>query len=73
MAYKPGDVVIADFLGARGRKRRPTVVLSTDLYQTTRPDIIVAELTTQVRAATAPTDYTLKDWVAAGLYQPSAF
>jgi mRNA-degrading endonuclease toxin of MazEF toxin-antitoxin module len=73
MAYKPGDVVIADFLGAEGWKRRPTVVLSADLYQATRPDIIVAELTTQVRMATAPTDYALSDWVAAGLHKPSAF
>jgi mRNA interferase MazF len=73
MALKPGDVVIADFLGAKGFKRRPTVVITTDLYQATRPDVIVAELTTQVAMATAPTDYTLQDWAAAGLHKLSAF
>src|SRR5260370_32217569 len=73
MALKPGDVVVADFVGARGMKRRPTVVVSTDLYVATRPDVIVAELTTQLAAATAQTDYIVQDWAAAGLYQPSAF
>jgi mRNA interferase MazF len=73
MALKPGDVVVADFLGAPGFKRRPTVVITTDLYQATRPDVILAELTTQVAMATAPTDYILRDWAAAGLYKPSAF
>jgi len=70
---RPGDVVVADFLGQHGFKRRPTVVVSTDLYQATRPDVIVAELTTQVAHANAPTDYTLQDWRAAGLHRPSAF
>ncbi|MBI1915701.1 MAG: type II toxin-antitoxin system PemK/MazF family toxin [Planctomycetes bacterium] len=70
---KPGDVVLAKFVGATGMKPRPTVVISTDLYQSTRPDVIVAELTTQVASATAPTDYVLQDWSAAGLHFPSAF
>jgi mRNA interferase MazF len=33
----PGDVVTADFPGATGIKRRPCVVVSTDLYHQTRP------------------------------------
>jgi hypothetical protein len=35
--------------------------------------VIVAELTTKVASATAPTDYVLQDWSAAGLHHPSAF
>ncbi len=53
-------------------KRRPTVVVSTDLYQATRPDVVIGELTTRLARATAPTDYVLQDWAAAGLYQTSA-
>ena len=68
-----GDVVVVDFPGATGVKRRPSVVLSTPIYHTHRPDVIVGLLTTNVGAATAPTDYVLKDWAAAGLRLPSAF
>lgn len=70
---KPGDVVIVNFPGASGIKRRLAVVLSTDIYHTHRPDVIVDLLTTNIEAATAPTDYVLKDWEAAGLHFPSAF
>ncbi len=69
----PGDVVIVDFPGAIGIKTRPAVVLSTSLYHTHRPDVIVGLVTTNIAAATAPTDYVFQDWVAAGLHQPSAY
>jgi hypothetical protein len=48
-------------------------VVSTDLYQATRPDVIVAELTTKTAGAHAPTDYALLDWSLAGLHHPSVF
>lgn len=69
----PGDVVIVDFPGARGIKTRPAVVLSTTLYHSHRPDVIVGLITTNVASATAPTDYVIKDWATAGLHQPSAY
>jgi len=70
---KPGDVVTVDFPGARGIKRRPAVVVSTDTYHKTRPDVILSLLTSQVAVATGPTDYVLQDWQTAGLRRPSAF
>jgi mRNA interferase MazF len=70
---KPGDVVTVDFAGATGIKRRPTIVVSSDLYHANRPDLILAVLTTQVSSATSPTDYILQDWQSAGLHAPSAF
>ncbi|NCO35296.1 MAG: hypothetical protein AUJ92_05190 [Armatimonadetes bacterium CG2_30_59_28] len=70
---KAGDVVTADFPGAMGVKRRPAIVVSTDVYHTHRPDVIICLVTSQVAAATAPTDYVLRDWAAAGLHCPSAF
>jgi len=70
---QPGDVVVADFVGATGVKRRPSVVVSTDLYHTHHPDVVLGALTTQLSAATTPTDYVLQDWAAAGLRAPSAF
>jgi mRNA interferase MazF len=69
---KPGDVVSSWFRGAAARKKRPAVVISTDLYHVHHPDVILALVTTQLRHATTPTDYILLDWAAAGLHQPSA-
>lgn len=70
---KPGDVVIVDFPGVTGIKRRPAVVVSTDTYHRTRPDAILGLLTSQVTAASGPTDCALQDWQTAGLRSPSAF
>ena len=70
---KPGAVVTVDFPGATGVKRRPAVVVSTQTYHATRPDVILAVVTSQTPSATAPSDYLLQDWAAAGLHRPSAF
>lgn len=70
---KPGDIVILDFPGAQRIKRRPAVVVSTDLYHNARPDVILGLLTTNLATATAPTDYILQDWQTAGLRNASAF
>ncbi len=42
--HDPGDVVTADFPGVMGIKRRPCVVISSTLYQRTRPDVILGLL-----------------------------
>lgn len=70
---RPGDVVTVDFSGATGVKRRPTVVVSSDLYHSERPDLILGVLTTNLGGATASTDHVLHDWSQAGLRSPSAF
>ena len=70
---RPGDVVTVDFPGAQGVKRRPAVVVSTEVYHTVRPDVVVAVLTSQLAGALASTDYLLQDWSTAGLRVPTAF
>ena len=69
----PGDVVLVPFAGATGVKERPAVVVSSDLYHSCRPDVILSLITSQVAKARAATDYVLQDWAAAGLNLPSAF
>jgi hypothetical protein len=69
----PGDIVIAAFPGAHLTKARPTVVLSTDLYQRNHQDVILGLITTQPTRPHCPTDCELKDWKAAGLHAPSRF
>ena len=39
--FDAGEVVVVDFPGVTGIKRRPAVVLSSDTYHTARPDIVV--------------------------------
>ena len=68
-----GEIVLVNFQGATGIKRRPAVVVSTDAYHLERPDVILAVITTRVDSATAKTDYSLRDWQDAGLHKPSAF
>ncbi len=70
---KPGHIIIIDFLGAEGVKRRPSVVISSERYRATRPDVIVGMITTKVASATMPSDCLLQDWESARLYWPSAF
>ena len=70
---KPGDVVVVDFPGVTGVKRRPAVVVSSDAYHSNRPDVILGLITSQVAGAIGPTDYALGDWAAAGLRLPSLF
>jgi mRNA interferase MazF len=70
---EPGDVVSVDFPGALRVKRRPAVVVSSETYHTTRPDVILGLLTSRTSEATGPTDYVLEDWAEAGLHGPSAF
>lgn len=70
---RAGDLVLVDFPGVNGIKRRPAVILSSEIYHQSRPDIIVGLITNQTAAALAPTDYMLNDWASAGLRLPSAF
>jgi mRNA interferase MazF len=70
---KPGDIVTLSFRGATGIKRRPAVVISTEAYHASRPDIIVGSVTTKIAAATSPSDHVIEDWADAGLHRPSAF
>jgi mRNA interferase MazF len=69
----PGTVVKISFAGAVRKKVRPSVVVCSNLYLANRPDLIISLLTTDVAAATEPTDYVLQDWAAAGLHHPTAF
>ncbi|MGR3311333.1 MAG: type II toxin-antitoxin system PemK/MazF family toxin [Candidatus Brocadiales bacterium] len=73
MIVNPGDIVTVDFPGAVGVKRRPAVVVSTDTFHSTRPDVVLALLTSRTSGTMGPTDYLLQDWSASGLHKPSAF
>jgi len=69
---KSGDVVTVDFPAVTGIKRRPAVVLSSETYHATRPDVIVGLITSQTKDL-GVTDYVLQDWQISGLRVPSVF
>ncbi len=74
MKFQRGDVVLVPlpFSDLSTTKVRPAVVVSSDLYHATEPDLLMAALTSRVATATGPCDYLLNDWRAAGLRYPSA-
>ncbi len=72
MSFNPGDVVTVDFPGVTGIKRRPAIILSSVIYNTSRPDVIAGIVTTQTNAL-GSTDYILQDWATAGLRAASVF
>lgn len=73
-SYRRGDVILVDiaFSGAVGYKRRPAVVLSTEVFNRAGTKLIVAAITSNVSPPFRPGDSLLDDWHAAGLLKPSA-
>lgn len=72
MKLKSGDVVTVDFPAVTGIKRRPAVILSSEIYHKNRPDVIVGLITSQTKNL-GVTDYVLQDWQISGLRVPSVF
>ncbi len=53
-------------------KKRPAVVVSSDSYNVSRPDVILMAITSQIlRPAGAIGEVLLGDWPGAGLPKPS--
>lgn len=71
--YNFGDVVLVafPFTNLRSTKKRPAVIISSQAYQLTRPDVILMAITSQIRNTLAIGEYVLKDWQHAGLLKPS--
>jgi mRNA interferase MazF len=69
---KAGTVVTAEFVGVHSTKRRPALIISTELYQQERPDVILAVITSRISKSKAKTDYILQDWQSANLNKESA-
>ena len=54
--FNSGDVLVLNFPGVTGAKRRPVAVISSDIYHASRPDVIVGLIASQ-NEALGPTDY----------------
>lgn len=71
--YEPGDVVLVrfPFTDQRGVKQRPAVVVSSPLYNTEQPDLILLAVTGQFRESPPFGEVVIQEWRRAGLLKPS--
>ena len=68
-----GDIVLVPFpfTDQTTTKKRPAIVISCAAHNSTRPDIILMAVTSQLRATAALGEVWLTEWQAAGLLKPS--
>lgn len=73
--YKRGQVVVVNvpFSDQSGVKPRPAVVVSTEEFHRTLPDVIVCPISSQPRYYRRPGfgDYPIEKWRGVGLRHPS--
>ena len=70
-----GDVILVPFpfTDQTAAKRRPAVVVSSDVYNRERSDLILLAITSQLQPAAIVGEATVVRWQAAGLLKPSVF
>ena len=68
-----GDVVLVQFpfTDQSSTKQRPAIVISSERYNTERPDLIILAVTSRVRETLGYAEHSLTDWSVAGLLKPS--
>jgi len=72
-SYNFGDVVLVPFpfTDQTTNKKRPAVVVSSDVYNAEYPDRILMGITSQVIGIPRVGDIIITDWQAAGLLKAS--
>lgn len=73
MPFKFGDVVLVPFpfTSQTTSKQRPAVIVSTDAYNASRPDIVLMAITSQLRPVPSFGETLIQGWQAAKLLKPS--
>ncbi len=71
--YKFGDVILVAFPFTDGSssKKRPAIVISSDSYDRSKPDVILIAVTSQINADLQLGEALMTDWSAAELLKPS--
>jgi mRNA interferase MazF len=70
--YNRGDVVLVSFIFSdeTGERRRPAVIVSSDIYHQSRQEAIIAAITSRTDRVLVG-DHPISDWQSAGLLFPS--
>lgn len=73
MAHSFDDVVLVPFpfTDQSGAKKRPAVIVSSIGYNTSRRDLVIMAITSQVRQPLSFGEALIDDWQAGGLVKPS--
>ena len=73
-SFEFGDIILVPFpfTDQSTTKKRPAVVISSAVYNTERPDLIIMAVTSQIKPARVIGEVIIKDWQEAGLLKPSA-
>jgi mRNA interferase MazF len=74
MPYEFGDVVLVPFpfTNQIASKHRPAAVVINRAYSTSKPDIVIMAITSQLRPVSTLGEVWIADWRAANLLKPSA-
>ncbi|MEX0801466.1 MAG: type II toxin-antitoxin system PemK/MazF family toxin [Dehalococcoidia bacterium] len=72
-SYSRGDVVLVPFpfTDLSGQKKRPAVVVSSNTYNQSQDDLVLAQLSSQVSRPVPTDEYLLTGWQQANLLHPS--
>ena len=74
-SYRRGDVVLVPFpfTDLRSAKQRPALVVSADAFNSTRDDVLVAAITSQIPPQLAADEFMIPagDLASCGLPKPS--
>ena len=72
--YKRGDIILVPFpfSNQTSRKKRPAVVISSDVYKRVSSDIIIIAITSKFDEIITAGECIVEDWEGAGLLKPSA-
>lgn len=75
MAHSFGDVVLVPFpfSDQSGSKKRPAVIVSSNSYNSSRRDVVIMAITSQIRMPLSFGESLIADWQIAGLIKPSVF
>jgi len=73
-AFEFGDVILVPFpfTDQSATKQRPAVVISSEAYHRSRPDILIMAISSQSRPRPAIGEAPIRCWREAGLIKPSA-
>lgn len=71
--YNFGDIVLVPFpfTDQSNSKKRPATIISNKTYNTSKPDIIIMAVTSQIRPAQGLGEFQVRNWQKAGLLKPS--
>jgi mRNA interferase MazF len=72
-SYKFGDIILVPFpfTDQSSSKKRPAVIISSNLYNKNKPDLVIMAITSQITLPLKLGEYQILDFTSVGLLKPS--